>query len=140
MKKDRLNLAVKRRWFAETYTIGSFFVDGIKLCDTIEDKYRDLSKYKKVWGETAIPNGIYRVILAFSNKFKRILPRLQAVPHFEGILIHRGNTAKDSAGCIIVGENKAKGKVISSIKYELEIVELCDKAIKDGKEIFITIE
>ncbi len=45
----------------------------------------------------------------YSPKFKRELPRLQNVKHFEGILIHRGNTAEDSAGCILVGENKVKG-------------------------------
>jgi hypothetical protein len=67
-----------------------------------------------VYAQTAIPAGTYRVTVEISPKFGRVLPRLHNVPHFIGILIHSGNTEKDSAGCIIVGDNTAKGKVINS--------------------------
>ena len=84
----------------ESYTIGSLSIDGKKFCDTLEDRVRDLNKNgvfdgdeKKVYGETAIPYGTYDVVVDYSPKFKRELPRLQNVRHFEGILIHRGNTA-----------------------------------------------
>lgn len=143
-----LELKVKRRWFAEDYTIGTFFANEKRICDTIEDKNRDLNRdgdlndkgEAKVYGETAIPFGRYEVVLNISPKFKRRLPRLLNVKHFEGILIHRGNTAKDTHGCIIVGENKVKGKVINSTFYEKKIVEICEQAIEEGKKIFITIE
>lgn len=143
-----LELKVKRRWFAEDYTIGTFFADGERVCDTIEDKNRDLNRdgdlndkgEGKVYGETAIPFGRYEVVLNISPKFKRRLPRLLNVKHFEGILIHRGNTVKDTHGCIIVGENKVKGKVINSTFYEKKVVEICEQAIEEGKRIFITIE
>lgn len=143
-----LELKVKRRWFAEDYTIGTFFADGERVCDTIEDKNRDLNRdgdlddkgEGKAYGETAIPFGRYEVVLNISPKFKRRLPRLLNVKHFEGILIHRGNTVKDTHGCIIVGENKVKGKVINSTFYEKKVVEICEQAIEEGKRIFITIE
>lgn len=143
-----LELKVKRRWFADEYTIGTFFADGERICDTLEDKNRDLNRdgdlndkgEGKVYGETAIPFGRYEVVLNISPKFKRRLPRLLNVKHFEGILIHRGNTAKDTHGCIIVGENKVKGKVINSTFYEKKIVEICEQAVEEGKKIFITIE
>ncbi len=124
----------------ESYTIGSLSIDGKKFCDTLEDKVRDLNKNgvfdgdeKKVYAETAIPYGTYDIVVDYSPKFKRELPRLQNVKHFEGILIHRGNTAEDSAGCILVGENKVKGKVINSTPYERELVRILKEA-QDRKE------
>lgn len=70
-----------------------------------------------------------------SPKFKRELPRILNVPHFDGILIHRGNTAKDTSGCILIGENKVKGKVINSTPYELDLT----KKIKDAGGAIIEI-
>lgn len=129
----------------ESYTIGSLSIDGKKLCDTLEDKVRDLNKNgvfdgdeKKVYAETAIPYGTYDIVVDYSPKFKRELPRLQNVKHFEGILIHRGNTAEDSAGCILVGENKVKGKVINSTPYERELVRILKEA--QGRKEPITIK
>lgn len=135
-----MKLELKRRFLGESYTIGSLLIDGKKFCDTLEDKVRDLNKNgvfdgdeKKVYAETAIPYGTYDIVVDYSPKFKRELPRLQNVKHFEGILIHRGNTAEDSAGCILVGENKVKGKVINSTPYEKELVRILKEA-QDRKE------
>lgn len=112
MKKMKLNRIYK----GNTYTIGKLYIDGEYFCDTIEDKVRDIEKEGKVWGETAIPYGIYKVEITYSYKFKRRLPILLDVPYFTGIRIHEGQTEKDSAGCIIVGENRVKGMVINSKK------------------------
>ena len=135
-----MKLELKRRFLGESYTIGSLSIDGKKFCDTLEDKVHDLNKNgvfdgdeKKVYAETAIPYGTYNVVVDYSPKFKRELPRLQNVKHFEGILIHRGNTAEDSAGCILVGENKVKGKVVNSTPYEKELVRILKEA-QDRKE------
>lgn len=135
-----MKLELKRRFLGESYTIGSLSIDGKKFCDTLEDKVRDLNKNgvfdgdeKKVYAETAIPYGTYDIVVDYSPKFKRELPRLQNVKHFEGILIHRGNTAEDSAGCILVGENKVKGKVVNSTPYEKELVQILKEA-QDRKE------
>lgn len=140
-----MKLELERRFLGESYTIGSLSIDGKKFCDTLEDRVRDLNKNgvfdgdeKKVYGETAIPYGTYDVVVDYSPKFKRELPRLQNVRHFEGILIHRGNTAEDSAGCILVGENKVKGKVINSTPYEKELVRILKEA--QGRKEPITIK
>ena len=135
-----MELKVQRRFKGETYTIGSLFCGQVRICDTLEDRVRDLEKEAKIPGETAIPSGRYKVILNVSPKFKRELPRLVGVPGFEGVLIHRGNTAADTAGCILPGENKVKGKVINSTKYEEMIVAMCQEAVKRSEDIFITIE
>lgn len=135
-----MNLRLVRRFKGETYTIGSLSVNGEKFCDTLEDRVRDLAGGEsKVPGETAIPEGRYRVIVNRSPKFGRDLPRLLDVPQFEGVLIHRGNTDKDSSGCILVGENKVKGKVINSTPYEEKLVALCKAALAEGETIEIEV-
>ena len=100
----------------------------------------DYIKKKKVYGKTAIPTGKYIVVVNNSPKFKRNLPRIQNVPGFDGILIHRGNTANDSCGCILVGENKVVGKVINSTRYEKMITELLTAAQNRNEDIIITIK
>ncbi len=126
-----IKLLLKRIARKSGYTIGKLFVDGEYFCDTLEDTDRldegmSLDEIKKLKqpGQTAIPEGSYKVIVNVSPKFKRLLPRLQNVPGFEGVLIHRGNTAKDTAGCILVGENKRVGMVLNSTYYEERLVEL----------------
>lgn len=113
----------------------------------MEDRVRDKDKSgkfdngeTKVYGESAIPYGRYKVVVNMSPRFKRELPLLLDVPHFEGIRIHRGNTDKDSSGCILVGENKVKGKVINSTPYEQKIVAILKEAQDKGEDIWITIE
>lgn len=142
-----MKLLLRRRYLGPDYTIGSLSIDGIYLCDTIEDKVRDLNQdgdlddagEGKIFGETAIPFGAYDVELSMSPKFKRLLPMVLNVKHFTGIRIHRGNTAQDSHGCILPGENKVKGKVLYSTKYEKEIVKLMRDATKQGEPISIEI-
>ena len=149
-----MKLTLKRIALRDTYTIGKLFVDGTYFCDTCEDKVRDLNKdgdlndigEDKVYGETAIPYGTYEVTMNVqSPKYSQranyawcqgYLPRLLNVPHFEGILIHAGNTAKDSAGCILVGENKVKGQVINSMATLKRLMTLLPR----NEKITITIE
>jgi hypothetical protein len=138
-----MKLKVESLYLKDTYTIGKLYIDDKYFCDTVEDKVRDFNKdgdlndlgETKVYGETAVPYGTYDVEVTYSPKFKRELPLIKNVPHFEGIRIHRGNYAKDSLGCIIVGENKVKGGVLNSTKYEIELTRILKENI--GK---VTIE
>lgn len=115
-------LKLKRVFFSDKYTIGKLFINNAYFCDVLEDKDRDLNKdgdlsdegEQKVFGQTCIPRGEYKVIITESNRFKKRLPLLLNVPGFEGIRIHGGNTADDTHGCLLVGENKEKGKILNS--------------------------
>ena len=116
-----MKLKLIRTWYADTYTIGKLYIDGVYFCDTLEDKNRDVDKNgifnngeKKVYGKTCIPFGTYKVILSMSSRFKKILPLLLNVPQFDGIRIHSGNTDEDSSGCILVGINDTKGRISKS--------------------------
>lgn len=153
-----MEILLDRKWKKETYTIGKVFVNEGQFCDSVEDTDRGLRqddslediRTRKVYGETAIPTGRYRVRLDLvSQKYAGVkfyldfcggrMPRLMDVPGFEGILIHPGNTALDSYGCILPGRNTQKGKVTSSRDTWVRLYRLMEEADARGEEIWITI-
>lgn len=141
-----MELLLERKYLKSNYTIGNLSINGKFFCNTLEDKNRDLNKNgrfdngeQKVYAQTCIPFGTYEIKMTYAPKFKRELPWLQNVPSFTGILIHRGNTHEHSAGCILVGENKIKGQVINSTKYEQELVKLIKESIQKGEKVTIKI-
>lgn len=134
-----MKLRVERLWKKPAYTVGRLFVDGKFFCNTLEDTVRDLSNERKVYGKTAIPYGEYKVVYNWSPKFGRNLPRLLNVPAFEGILIHPGNTADDSAGCILVGRNTEVGRLTESRYTSDKLNVLIEDAQRRGESITIEI-
>lgn len=141
-----MKLELKRIALKPNYTIGKLSINGTYYCDTIEDKVIDLNKngkfddgLSKVMHQTAIPYGTFKVVVNYSPKFKRELPRLLDVPYFEGILIHNGNDQNSSSGCIIVGENKTVGKVTNSTFYMNNLTARIKDAQNKGETITITI-
>ena len=140
-----MELLLERKYLKDKYTIGNLSINGVFFCNILEDKVIDLNKNGifdcgelKIKGHTAIPFGEYEVKLTYSPKFKRELPLLINVPHFEGIRIHKGNTPEDSAGCLLLGENKEKGKVLNSTKYETELIKKI-KSLPANEKIIIKI-
>jgi hypothetical protein len=140
-----MKIEVIRDTFTDKSTIGKLNLGGRFFCYTLEDFDRDLNKdgdlldlgETKVHSKTAIPRGTYSVQLTMSNRFKKVLPLLIAVPGFEGIRIHPGNTDADTEGCILVGESKAKDFIGGSrITFE----KLMDIMTKAKDPITITIK
>lgn len=141
-----MNLTLKRLNLTPNYTEGELYVNGVYFCKTLEDTNRDLNKNgqfdnneKKVYGETCIPYGKYKVILSYSPKFKRELPEILEVPDFQGIRIHRGNKIADTLGCILCGEKVKNGYLSNSTPYEIKLVELLKQANLRNEESFIEI-
>lgn len=153
-----MKLLLRRIFKGPRYTIGKLFINGVYECDTLEDQDRGLTsqmsleeiKAKKVYGVTAIPTGTYSINMttvspkfkdrAWAKPYKGILPRLENVKGYEGVLIHVGNKAEDTLGCILVGENKVKGQVISSTATFYELMTVLLKAQSAGEVIELTIE
>ena len=130
---EHLELVIKRIAAKADYTIGYLYVNGTFFCNTLENTDRGLDQKmpleellkRKVFGQTAIPTGIYRVTMnRKSPKFSRIeyyrdfcggyMPRLLQVPGFEGVLIHRGNSEDATEGCLLVGDNTSRGGLSKS--------------------------
>ncbi|MSW60276.1 MAG: hypothetical protein F2827_06340 [Actinobacteria bacterium] len=108
-----MELLLKRTWLTEKSTISELFVDGVRECFVLEDRYRPPPE-TKVYGQTAIPNGRYEVAITQSPRFKRLLPLLLDVPGYEGVRIHPGNTAADTEGCLLPGCRRGVDQVFES--------------------------
>jgi hypothetical protein len=142
-----MNLTLKRWEFTENSTVGSLSIDGVFECFTIEDVVREPDA-PKVFGKTAIPYGTYRVTWDISPHFSQLAghavftPRLHDVPGFEGVLIHSGNTAADSLGCIIAGRTYLAALPDFVGESRAACAELYAKVFAArcrGEPIFITI-
>jgi hypothetical protein len=137
-----MKLLLKRYDFQADRTLGKLYIENDPFCDTLEPENRDNNNdgdltdpgEEKVWGKTAIPSGTYKIIFFNSPHFGRILPRLQNVPGFDGILIHPGNTPQDTHGCILVGRRTGNEVLNSRFTFN----ELWEK-IKDDSDLWITI-
>lgn len=154
-----MELKLKRIAKRNGYTIGHLYVNGIYFSDTLEDVDRGLDssmpldelKRKKLPHITAIPTGRYQVTMnVISPRFSRYtfykqygegrVPRLLNVPAYSGVLIHCGNTAKDTDGCILVGKNSKVGMVLDSKITYSKLYPLLEAAYKRNERIFITVE
>lgn len=121
----------------QTCTIGEMLINGERKCFTLEDVVRPDGE--KVYGETAIPTGRYRVDITFSNRFQRDMPLLLSVPNFEGIRIHPGNTAVDTHGCILVGMDRSGDSILNSrVAYTLVFADIRD-ALDRGEEVWCEV-
>jgi hypothetical protein len=131
-----MKLRLERKEFTEDSTIGDFYVNDSWFAFSLEDTVREPGV--KVVGKTAIPAGNYEVIVDYSNRFKRRLPRLIDVPMFEGIRIHSGNKPADTEGCILLGMTKDKDFIGQSRSTVEAFIILLDKGLAEGK-VFIDI-
>lgn len=153
-----MKIRVERRWKKPTYTIGRLYVDGIYYFNTLEDTDRGLKqtdslsyiKSRKVYQETAIPTGTYKITMNVTspkysasawywNLCKGKVPRLLDVPGWEGVLIHTGNNALQTAGCLLVGKNTKVGQLTESKVCFQQLYKLMKSAADKGEEITIEI-
>lgn len=130
-----MKIKVVREVFTDKSTIGSLYLNDVFFCYTLEDKDRGLDQSqslimiqaKKLFGITAIPYGKYSLIVNKSPKFGRLLPRLQGIKGFDGVLIHRGNSAEHSHGCILVGYKKGTDCIMESTKAEADLITILQR-------------
>ena len=140
-----MELLLTRNWKKADYTIGRLFVNGTFFCNTLEPPVKPTKQHPK----GCIPLGRYEVSMnIISPKYSKKsaykwcggrLPRLQGVQGFDGILIHAGNSVKDTAGCILVGENKVAGGLVDSQKCLKPLWALLEVAYKQREDIYIQI-
>ena len=152
---------VIKRITKNPYCVGHLYINGKYFCDTLEPPYfgttqntpiHEIENTKK--GNTAIPIGTYDISLDYqSPKFKNrswakfcdgYLPTIMNVPAFNRILIHVGNIASqygksDTMGCILVGMNLERGKVLKSQETFKKLYKILSEAKLKGENIQIII-
>ena len=156
-----MEIVLDRKYKKETYTIGVITVDGKYVCNSVEDKdygFNQDTPVKTIKDtkakhpqQVAIPAGRYEVSVKYyrgmadkypfykNSSCKGHIPCLVNVPGYSGILIHCGSTAKDSAGCIIVGKNTIKGGVTESRACFTKLCDMIMAAAGRKEKVYITI-
>ena len=120
---SKINLLIIRDTFTDKSTIGTLYINGEKFCDTLENPWLDNQR-----NISCIPEGQYKVRLRLaresaSRDYLHLL--VQDVPNRDWILFHRGNTAKDTSGCILVGNGREQDTVNNSrLAMDLVIKEI----------------
>jgi len=134
-----MELALIRRWLTESSTIGELYVDGVRECFVLEDRYRPAPE-PKVYGATAIPCGRYEVRISHSPRFNRDLPLLVGIPGFMGVRIHPGNTVADTEGCLLPGRVRHGESVQESRRAFVELFAKLQGAPTGAIWLTITVE
>ena len=136
-----MNITVERYGFGRASTESNILIDGEFFCHGLEDVVResktntvDKIKQWKIYGQTAIPFGRYRVKIVRSARFKRDMCYLLDVPGFSGILIHNGKGPESTEGCLLVSMTK-------DFNYNREamlgIEQMVREAIAKDEEVWI---
>jgi hypothetical protein len=150
-----MKLTVKRFAKNNEATIGIHYIHGLFLCFTVEDEKR----YRIVIGSTRVPEGVYNIGLRaeggfhnrYSERYKDIHKGMLCVYNapnwkiinagmeFQYILIHVGNTHKDTEGCLLVND-AVSGKTFSgtgSVDAYRAMYPKVLAAIEEGCEVTI---
>jgi hypothetical protein len=156
-----MNIKVVKKLESSEETISDLYINDIWFCHVLEDQHRQT----KVKGDTRIPAGTYTVKLrkagGFYSKYLKNWPswlkkfaintnqkfigslHITNVPGFEYILIHVGNTEKDTAGCLLVGngyiESNGRYSIKDSTKTFIKFYDIVADELEKGNDVKITI-
>ena len=108
-----INLLLIRNTFSKESTIGELFLNGEKICDTLENSWQDNQR-----NISCIPEGVYPVRLRLPREsatrdYLHLL--VQEVPNRDFILVHRGNFPSQTQGCLLVGLGTEQDVVHNSV-------------------------
>lgn len=137
-----MKIVVDRDVFTDKTTLGHMTIDGLMFgytCEDVDRRLEDNPDQEIIRGQTAIPRGIYKIILSFSHRFQRIMPEILDVSGFTGIRIHGGNGPDDTEGCVLLGKSRLYDTGTAGCKERNKmLIEKLEEAEERGE--YSTIE
>lgn len=131
-----MEILLKREPSDMQKTFGTLYIEDDYECETLEDVVREA----KIHGETAIPAGHYRITLEHSPRFGPETITINAVPNFTGVRIHAGNSAADTHGCPLVGQDRSETGLLRSKIALAQLKSRIKAGIEADGECWLTIE
>ena len=123
-----------------TRTFGKLYIDGKYFGETLEDTDREIEKGGlKVYGDSAIPRGRYKVITSMSRRFGREMPEVLDVPDFRGVRIHGGNGPEDTLGCPLLGQVRTPNGVANCRGINDRLMLMLKEAEKRGEDVWLDV-
>ena len=137
-----IKFLLQRDVCAPGFTLGRLFVEGMMYGFTCEDQDRKLEEEPgaKILKRTAIPRGLYRLTLSFSNRFQKVMPLIKDVPGFDGVRIHGGNDQYDTEGCPLLGKTRTAVGVMHCAEVNGALIEFIRKAEDQGDAVWIEVQ
>ena len=126
-----MEILVERHFYSSEFVVGRCYLGDTYFCDTLEPPAGV--------NHPCIPEGEYPVNLIWSPRFNAYMPRLEGVPYRSGILIHKGNSVKDTLGSILVGTISFKGHLFQSSDTYGDIFEYMTTAVLHGDKIKVRV-
>ena len=147
-----MEIVIKRYDSSEDWTRGVMYINGVFECYTLEDEFRT----KKVWGETRIPQGTYKLRIrqygGFHERYKRRysafhrgMIEIVDVPDFKHVLFHVGNDDDDTSGCILLGDRQRqnitqRGFIYNSSDAYERVYRFIMSSMLNGVDVELTIK
>jgi len=136
-----MELRLHRDTFEPDMTLGILYVDGDYLGQTLEDCDRHLEAGgEKVYGETAIPRGRYRVVMSWSPHFGKLMPEVLGVAGFVGVRIHGGNSPANTLGCVLLGEKRTSDGIEDCAPTNQHLRDMLEECELKREEVWLTVE
>ena len=119
---------------------GELFIDGLLVGQTLEDTDRHLEDGgEKIYGETCIPRGRYRVTLSFSNRFQKLMPEVLGVGTHTGVRIHGGNDEVDTLGCPLLGRIRTATGIADCRAANEHLIDALEYAAERNEDVWMEV-
>lgn len=137
--EDRVVFRLDRLVATDDTTMGVLLdASDFRIGYTLEDTLRP--KGIKVYGETAIPEGLYKLNVSYSPRFGKEMVEVLDVPYFTGVRIHGGNTAADTLGCPLLGaKTDMKSKVWQCALVNSNFVQTVRRVLASKAEPYLDV-